>query len=56
MASSNKIVKAFIDPTKEAKMMVSKKKLQFFNHDQIKVTAMCYSIMKDYIEGSSEEP
>jgi len=47
-------VKAFIDPTKEIKMMVSKKKLLFNDHDQIKVTAMCYSIMKDYPEDNSE--
>ncbi|CDW78994.1 UNKNOWN [Stylonychia lemnae] len=58
IAKANKVGKAFIDPEKESKVYISSKKLQFYQTDQVKVSAMCYTEMKeedsDYeVRGSS---
>ena len=42
MSSSNKIGKALIDVTKESKVAISKRKLQFSDNEDTKATAMVF--------------
>eukprot|EP00347_Sterkiella_histriomuscorum_P023890 403333030 len=55
VAKQNKIGKAFIDVSKDTKVQMSSKKIEFYSNDQVKVSSMCYTIMRDEIEDGQQE-
>lgn len=51
MATSNKLQKALIDPNPGPKCLISKVKHRFYQSDQVKATALAYTVLK----GSGDE-
>ena len=54
MSTSNKLTKVLIDPNPGPKCLISKVKHRFYQSDQIKATALTYTVLKG--SDQSQEP